>query len=1094
MKTKRLIAIVAMLTLAVACVFAMSSCDFVDGLINGGMHEHSYRVSNNTATCTDRGTATYVCDCGDTYSETVEASGHTLVSHAEKAPTCTEAGNTAYQTCSVCSYTTFTTVSSIGHDYLESIVRYPSTKATGVKKLVCSRCDDTVTEDIEAVSFSLPSVAEFIAASLDDGTYSIKADENTQIITVRELDDYTYSSNAYKRFFAFRLAEAALTVSNSSVNGTLKLELGVSEVALSADVSADEAEKPNFEDVLTLEIFLNGDAVSVSAYENNYKAHDEDYDLRKVFYTAVAESIGMTYGELVEVGYITDKAAGYLPLIGELLQSIESIELPEASVNLPAILSVIGVSLVNVTEGENGTVYTFDTDALSALVEDYGYMTVAEMLDAQYGEGTSSALSSMLIGLPDMTVKQIADYAIALAENCDLSINDVYAFISLLIYQATDVTVDIEQEISDRYTKTLTEIIVEIMKGSDADLDETTAANTIKSGITGAVTTIMASDINGLYHLAYCDAADHESDTCTVATDSLKAILVLAKNAATISVTVNAEGFLTAFELGFTDPTDNESIINVNYAEADGETTVTVAADAYEAVINSKSGLATVTVKEDGAVIIDGSVAYTDTTADLDLRFFAGESDTATLALDYSASALSAKLTAEVESTSYDLLVLTAALDENGKITEASVEAYELNRSSNDVAEGETATDATQVILHEKVLEATYTNIEAVVDLEIIADDVTAALHSEKDLLSVYILQGEEDYLLRVYYEVTESSILTAVDINTFEAQYEKQYNEELGEYVDVYVGDVLTDLFDFYYADNYSVATVEICVGGTVTMLTLVEVDEYVTDATVSITENGVTVCEGTSTFTKITKQETDATTGETVTVVAGFMTESDLVYYDTYVDENEQTVTDEIEFTVKTELTDNGYAFSVMSNDELVFGTMLVVVDGIVTRYVYEVNDPENNYSNVINIDYSNDRDNNKVHFIYESQDGIKLEQTVTYGEGFVTYDYLNTTDGRLMADYTVTVTDLSTDSESAFSVDFDFDKYVLEISDEIEYVEGEITYYTDLPEGAIPVYPLPDGDFDYDVMWVTRAIRYFIANGRVVFTFVPAETEGV
>ena len=1176
MKVKRLLTLAAALALAIACVAAMSSCDFA-GTLDGLMHEHDYRLIETTATCTDTGTATYECDCGHTYSETMEATGHSLVTHPAVAPTCTEDGSAEYATCSVCSYTTFTTVSKLGHDYDEHITRYPTTSTTGVKKLVCSRCNDTKTEDIEAVSFSLPSVADFIAAALEDGTYSIKADEDTQIIMVKELDDYTYSSDAYKTFLAFRLAEAELTVNGALINGFIKLEMGLSSVALNADLSADEAEKPDFEDILTLELFLNGDSVSVTACENEYVVTDEEYDLREVFYTAVAASLGITYDELVEAGYIIDKATGYLPIIGKLLENLGSIEIPEANAKLPEILAVIGGSLVSITELEGDTVYTFDTDALAELVELYENKTVAEILDAQYGEGTAEALSSMLVALPDMTVKQIADYAIAIAESCELSINDVYAFVSMLIYQATDITVDIEEIITDRYSKTVTEVLVEIMKQSNPELDEAAAVSNIKNGITGTVTAVMASDIDGLYHLACCGAADHGADTCAIASESLKAILALAENTTTVSVTVNADGIITDFELGFTDPTDNESIINVSYADANGEQTVTVTADAYQAVMVVKDGLATIVVKEDDTVIIDGSVEYTDATADLELFFVVDENETATLTFGYTAAALEAKVTSFVGGTAYDLFVLTAEFDGNGNVTAADLAVRELfyttylsedeteetivstecepilsaqfeavtneasetavsfkmqgymgtiDRVGNDVlvltatidangtvtsanldvydlyyedtTDPEEATgDTEKVLVQEKIIDADYTNVDSVVDLVVIADDITSALHSEEDLLYIYALKGDDEYIVRINYQVADGVTTFAADINFFKPQYEEKYDETLEEYVDVYVGDVLTDLFDVYYAEATAVSTLEIRIDGKTAFFTLRDAAEDSVNVEISISEGDDLLCEGNAVVTPITRPVTDAETGETANVFVGFTVTSDLICYDTYIDENGQTVTNEIDLRINAAVNDRGYQLAVFNGSNRIFATMLVITDGVITRYLSEVNDPADDFNSIFAIEYNNNL-TDKISFVLETNDGAKLEQIFTYGDDFVTYDYLHVLDGKVMTDYTVTVTGASTDTAYAVVIDFDFDKYVLEIGDVFDYVDVEDLEAilppedVELEDGMVPVYPLPDGDYEYVYLPVATAIKYFIANGRITLTYEPVEVE--
>ena len=113
-------------------------------------HVHNYQKTAETApTCTTDGTITYTCvDCGDSYTETVSATGHSYAS-VVTAPTCTEAGYTTY-TCKVCgdSYTG-NTVAELGHDYKETVVAATCTK-DGSKTYTCTRCGDSYTETIPA--------------------------------------------------------------------------------------------------------------------------------------------------------------------------------------------------------------------------------------------------------------------------------------------------------------------------------------------------------------------------------------------------------------------------------------------------------------------------------------------------------------------------------------------------------------------------------------------------------------------------------------------------------------------------------------------------------------------------------------------------------------------------------------------------------------------------------------------------------------------------------------------------------------------------------------------------------------------------------
>lgn len=113
-------------------------------------HVHTWEKTSETApTCTADGTTTYTCSvCGDTYTETTPATGHSYNS-VVTAPTCTDEGYTTH-TCSTCGDTyTDSTVPALGHDYVETVSSATCT-TDGVATYTCSICGDTYTEAIPA--------------------------------------------------------------------------------------------------------------------------------------------------------------------------------------------------------------------------------------------------------------------------------------------------------------------------------------------------------------------------------------------------------------------------------------------------------------------------------------------------------------------------------------------------------------------------------------------------------------------------------------------------------------------------------------------------------------------------------------------------------------------------------------------------------------------------------------------------------------------------------------------------------------------------------------------------------------------------------
>ena len=104
-----------------------------------GPHTHNYSVSARTEpTCTQNGSVTYKCSCDASYSETLNALGHSYTTKTVAA-TCTAQGYTLH-TCSRCgnSYKD-TYTNALGHNYTTKVVA-PTYTEQGYTLHTCSRC------------------------------------------------------------------------------------------------------------------------------------------------------------------------------------------------------------------------------------------------------------------------------------------------------------------------------------------------------------------------------------------------------------------------------------------------------------------------------------------------------------------------------------------------------------------------------------------------------------------------------------------------------------------------------------------------------------------------------------------------------------------------------------------------------------------------------------------------------------------------------------------------------------------------------------------------------------------------------------------
>ena len=119
-----------------------SNCDAVD----------TASCFGGTATCS----AKAVCvTCGAEYGEK-DSNNHALEQHAAKAPTCTEIGWDAYDTCSRCDYTTYAELPALNHDLVNHDAKAPTCTEIGWDAYkTCSRCNYTTYAEQPALNHAL---------------------------------------------------------------------------------------------------------------------------------------------------------------------------------------------------------------------------------------------------------------------------------------------------------------------------------------------------------------------------------------------------------------------------------------------------------------------------------------------------------------------------------------------------------------------------------------------------------------------------------------------------------------------------------------------------------------------------------------------------------------------------------------------------------------------------------------------------------------------------------------------------------------------------------------------------------------------------
>lgn len=182
-------------------------------------HTGLQHVNAKEPTCGEDGYEAFdVCiTCGWSNQVTIPATGnHTIDESAgaiEEAATCTNSG-TKIVSCKVCSFTGYVTIPALGHNFTGewTIVKESTKTETGSKTNVCSRCNETITEEIPML----------VTKTLAAGTY--KLDEAICKIVTKNppyLDISLNFSCGDLSFTCFSIDSGSISFSFDSGNGPM---------------------------------------------------------------------------------------------------------------------------------------------------------------------------------------------------------------------------------------------------------------------------------------------------------------------------------------------------------------------------------------------------------------------------------------------------------------------------------------------------------------------------------------------------------------------------------------------------------------------------------------------------------------------------------------------------------------------------------------------------------------------------------------------------------------------------------------------------------------------------------------------------------
>lgn len=166
---------------------------------------HDFKESSRiSATCTTAGSVSYKCSrCAEVKTETIAALDHDFSKFISTSATCTTAGKATYQ-CSRCDELTLKTSAKLGHNYVQS--GGPTCTERGKYVNTCSRCGSSYTDTsyTKALGHDLPAEGSSKwrvitkATCEEDGTRRALCSRCNEYVTETiEATGHEYSSELY---------------------------------------------------------------------------------------------------------------------------------------------------------------------------------------------------------------------------------------------------------------------------------------------------------------------------------------------------------------------------------------------------------------------------------------------------------------------------------------------------------------------------------------------------------------------------------------------------------------------------------------------------------------------------------------------------------------------------------------------------------------------------------------------------------------------------------------------------------------------------------------------------------------------------------
>ena len=1116
--TKRYLLAALALCMIVASMLLMVAC--------GGSHKHDYTYKSvvTNPTCTERGYTTYTCKCGESKVDDYVDAKHDLIQHSGKPANCTEAGYEAYVTCKNCDYTTYKEIPAGEHYYDCSIIKIPTAEKDGKAIYTCEGCGDSYEAEISLEDIELPDVMGFVASIIGDGYYSIDLGDGFNLVMIKEITEdkehYDYENSKWitdstfegtKTFLAVKLPKAYLDIKDAYMKAEIEIQVGTAEIGFDKDDNPEEISLVDFdvESSYSLKIDGNKFDVKLTSGEETEEYSATVYELALLL---VSRYTGATleYETMLEVYAVLQQLECFVPVFETVSEKLAALEQVESDVDFTALISILtalGSDVIEETvDGEN-TVYTLKLENLSKYVNYLKEATVSDILNDAFGEGFADSLKAFVVSIPTLTVKEIADAAIAVSETYGLNVDEFYALVNGAVYLYSGEEFDIAGEIDKRNGYTLAKIVAEMM-GTPADgLDEAAASFTAQ--MEEVITMILGSTVDDLFEMLssfggektpvnpdgeeFTEELEPEEEKSL--TEILEGFVALLGEEVEVTVVVDKNGNVKSADFSVS------GMITGSYeVDENGDVNATLVLADFELEYSSLDGAYTVSLYAAGNKIVEGTVTVVDGGYKFDGKVYAGEI-TANLTVDIGLDGtldvlltvvggvadveLSVKLDKEnVDAVikSGDRILFNLDVDmKDGKVVKVNVDAFNLTEEAPE-AEPVDGITPPPTIKYEHAFGLYYLdNGEGTYTLTVKIPERNVVFDAKYDGANLdFVIKDGEEVMFSLYVDIADEKI-TAVDLDVWDKETDKKLKEE---YVDdplfsMFPEHMLPDdcfeiittrnhVFSLDYTDNgnktynlviavpYDEVKVEFKLDLTNKTLTFkaTEAENTVLDGTLTVTEDEITV------NAKAYDEE------ETMDIVAKLSAAGlnfDIVIYANDEPEKKYTILD-VEIVVEN---------NVVTSMRYVLNAM--VGEGYDEESEEAPEESESKLENILDATYT--YTDNVATFIFKNGDNAEFVITATLSENGIVLDGLLKvfediyddegnvvdTEETVLFDGQIGFSVTGENGKHSFTVTADVDQIITDSYDSDYYYdyEADIDYYIDIINTLILAF---DGEITF------------------------------